>query len=137
MAQYEPTVRVSILETDISDCKTVFFTGFRFLNKEQALPDVLSIANVSLTVEEKSRTGWITDVFVHPEYRLQQVGTAMMRAVLKYALQYLLEGVSLKVEMKNAEAIGLYRKFGFFASGEDNDEVLLMSVCLKDVQIRV
>ena len=61
--------------------------------------------------------GSITNVAVSPDIRRQGVGAALLEAVLRYADQSALRSLTLEVRASNAEAIGLYRKYGFAPVG--------------------
>jgi len=65
----------------------------------------------------QSHSGWIS-LFVHDEFHGRGTGTLMMKAIIAMADLLLdLKRVQLIVHCDNAQAISLYRKFGFYIEG--------------------
>ena len=84
------------------------------------LEDVTLIGTGSLTVHPspRMRHGATLGILVHTGYQNQGVGTALMKAVLDLADNWLmLVRVELEVFADNARAIHLYEKFGFEKEG--------------------
>ena len=59
--------------------------------------------------------GQITNIAVHPDYRRQGIGKAIVGALLKYAMDEKFEEVTLEVRKSNDAAQALYRSMGFRA----------------------
>ena len=84
------------------------------------LEDGTLIGTGSLTVHPspRMRHGATLGILVHTGYQDQGVGTALMKAVLDLADNWLmLVRVELEVFADNARAIHLYEKFGFEKEG--------------------
>lgn len=61
--------------------------------------------------------GYICNVAVAPEYRRQQIGKAMLTALLEKGKKAGLTAFTLEVRKSNQPAISLYQKLGFEAAG--------------------
>lgn len=61
--------------------------------------------------------GHITNVAVDPEYRRMQVGSALIKTMLKATIELGLKSHTLEVRAGNEPAKALYRKFGFEEAG--------------------
>lgn len=61
--------------------------------------------------------GQITNIAVHPDFRRQGLGGAILEALLKEAARRNLESVVLEVRASNTAAIALYERYGFTAVG--------------------
>ena len=61
--------------------------------------------------------GELVNIAVHPNFRRQGVGRAMMADLLKMAKSLGVTQLVLEVRMSNAEAIALYKKQGFSLLG--------------------
>ncbi|NES93766.1 MAG: ribosomal protein S18-alanine N-acetyltransferase [Desertifilum sp. SIO1I2] len=59
----------------------------------------------------------ITIVAVHPDYRAQGLGQALLFSLLKVARDCALERATLEVRASNQAAVRLYEKFGFAVAG--------------------
>ncbi len=74
----------------------------------------------------------ITLLGIHPEYRGDGLGTAMLHALLWVAWKRGLERATLEVRASNFTALSIYRKFGFQEAGrrqryyQDNGEDALI-----------
>lgn len=74
----------------------------------------------------------ITILAIHPEYRRQGLGQALLVALLKSAWQRELKWATLEVRASNQAAISLYQQFGFQEAGrrkryyQDNGEDALI-----------
>lgn len=74
----------------------------------------------------------ITLLGIHPDYRGQGLGMAMLHALLREATNRQLERATLEVRVSNHLAISLYQKFGFQEAGrrrryyQDTDEDALI-----------
>lgn len=95
---------------------------------------VTAYGGMLITVDE----GQITNIAVHPDYRRQGLGDAVVKALLKHAKAAHLLSVSLEVRASNAAAIALYRKNGFREVGRRKgfytkpaEDALIMEVRLK------
>lgn len=84
------------------------------------------IGAVSIQRLSETPTGWIHDLWVHPDYRRNGVARNLMRRLLIYAERCKMEGVSLKVRVDNEAAIQLYHSLGFFRAGEEEPGQALM-----------
>ena len=70
---------------------------------------VTAYGGMLITVDE----GQITNIAVHPDYRRQGLGDAVVKALLRHAKSARLSSVSLEVRASNAAAIALYKNNGF------------------------
>ena len=61
--------------------------------------------------------GHITTVAVDPVWQRHGVGALLMIDLHKYAINRLLESLTLEVRVSNAAAIALYRRFGYAPAG--------------------
>ncbi len=61
--------------------------------------------------------GDITNVAVHPKYRKQGIGNALVNALLREALLLGISEITLEVRVSNQTAIHLYEKNGFVSEG--------------------
>lgn len=59
--------------------------------------------------------GQITNIAVHPDYRRQGIGRAIVGALLKHAMDEKFEEVTLEVRKSNQPAQAMYRSMGFKA----------------------
>lgn len=76
---------------------------------------------LDMTVQAWHRTGWINDMAVSKAYRRQGIGTALLRAALRWAKDHELRAVMLETQTKNYPAISFYRKRGFTFCGFNDD----------------
>ncbi len=76
-------------------------------------PPVTAYGGMLITVDE----GQITNIAVHPDYRRQGLGAAVLRSLLRHAKDARLESVSLEVRASNTAAIALYKGAGFVEAG--------------------
>lgn len=77
--------------------------------------------------------GHVTTIAVDPEWRRHQIGTRLMLLLARRARGYGATAMTLEVRMGNAEAQGLYRKFGMVPAGvrrnyysDVNEDALVM-----------
>ena len=61
--------------------------------------------------------GQVTNVAVRPDFRRRGLGALIVEAFIREARERGLEQISLEVRASNEAAIGLYRRFGFYAAG--------------------
>ncbi|NLI60594.1 MAG: ribosomal protein S18-alanine N-acetyltransferase [Clostridiales bacterium] len=59
----------------------------------------------------------ITNVAVHPDYRGIGIGEAIMKALIKTAVNLKVDGMTLEVRVSNKIAQNLYEKLGFTGVG--------------------
>jgi len=76
---------------------------------------------LDMTVQAWHRTGWINDMAVSKRYRHQGIGTALLRAALRWAKDHELRAVMLETQTKNYPAISFYQKHGFTFCGFNDD----------------
>lgn len=76
-----------------------------------------------------SNSMFITDVSVLSEFMNFGVASTLLESCIQYAIEKKNSEVLLEVHRDNRRAIGLYRKFGFENSGE-NDSFVVMSIKL-------
>ncbi len=95
---------------------------------------VAAYGGMLITVDE----GQITNIAVHPDYRRQGLGDAVVKALLRHAKSARLMSVSLEVRASNAAAIALYKANGFREVGRRKgfytkpaEDALIMEVKLK------
>ena len=74
---------------------------------------VVAYGGMVIAVDE----GQITNIAVHPDYRGQGMGKAVVLALMKHAKTHHLANITLEVRASNAPAIGLYRQLGFVEIG--------------------
>ncbi|MCL2497405.1 MAG: ribosomal protein S18-alanine N-acetyltransferase [Symbiobacteriaceae bacterium] len=91
--------------------------------------EILAYAGIWLILEE----GHITNVAVHPKYRRQGLGRAVLERLLRLARCYGIQATTLEVRPSNLVAINLYLSFGFEITGErpgyytdTNEDALLL-----------
>jgi ribosomal protein S18 acetylase RimI-like enzyme len=72
---------------------------------------------------------------VHPDYRSQGIGSALLTAALESARRIGLEQVELDVFASNAQAIRLYERFGFEVEGRKRRARKLDGMCDDSVQM--
>ena len=76
--------------------------------------------------------GHITNIAVHPEYRSQGVGKALLESIIRLAKSEKILRITLEVRKSNIIAQALYLKYGFKVEGirynyyEDNGEDALI-----------
>lgn len=74
----------------------------------------------------------ITILAVHPDYRHQGLGQALLVALLETACDRALERATLEVRASNSAAVSLYQKFGFKIAGRrrryypDDEDALIL-----------
>lgn len=74
----------------------------------------------------------ITILAVHPSYRHQGLGQALLIALLEVAERRALERATLEVRASNQVAVSLYQKFGFKVAGRrrryypDNEDAIIL-----------
>ncbi|ADQ03880.1 ribosomal-protein-alanine acetyltransferase [Caldicellulosiruptor owensensis OL] len=61
--------------------------------------------------------GHITNIAVHPQKRGQGIGRLLLSALISYAKENGLVGLTLEVRSKNYVAISLYKSLGFIQEG--------------------
>lgn len=61
--------------------------------------------------------GHITNIAVHPEFRGEGVGSALMEGLIGHAVETGIVAMTLEVRKSNIVAQALYRKFGFVDAG--------------------
>lgn len=59
----------------------------------------------------------VTNIAVHPEYRRQGVGKAVMLKMMEEAVRLSIQRMTLEVRVSNAGAIALYERLGFEQGG--------------------
>lgn len=84
-----------------------------YLLAEDAAGGVIGYAGCWLSFGE----GQITNVAVAPEARGQQVGTALLAALIEAVKKRGVTAMTLEVRPSNAAALALYGKFGFEPAG--------------------
>lgn len=79
----------------------------------------------------------ISDLMVHPTYRDQGIGTAMIQHLTQYCLARKVSCIELGVAMSNQRALALYRRLGFKDSytlqldlGQGTEPVLYLAIDL-------
>ena len=77
--------------------------------------------------------GHITNIAVHPEFRGNGAGSAMMEGLISVARERCIEGLTLEVRKSNVQAIALYKKYGFENGGlrkayyaDNNEDAIIM-----------
>jgi len=79
----------------------------------------------------------ISDLIVHPSYRGQGIGTAMIQYLTQYILTSKVNCIELGVAMSNPRALALYRRLGFKDSytlqlnlGQGTEPILYLAIDL-------
>lgn len=77
--------------------------------------------------------GHITNIAVHPEFRGNGIGSALMESLVEYAESAGISGMTLEVRKSNITAQALYRKYGFENGGtrkayyaDNNEDAIIM-----------
>jgi len=98
-------------------------------SKESFLEEVENSYAIYFVYEEDSKVwgfagmhhivdeGHITNIAVHPQKRRQGIGKALLCALISYARENGIIGLTLEVRSKNIPAISLYKSFGFKEAG--------------------
>jgi len=75
----------------------------------------------------------ITNLAVHPQYRRQHVGKALLAMLINYAKLHGVTRMTLEVRESNVAAQALYRQFGFTSQGvrkgyytDNNENAIIM-----------
>ena len=76
-------------------------------------PQVVGYCGVWHVVDE----GHITNLAVHPEWRGQGIGRMLMTAMMDWAEEHRVDGMTLEVRAGNLVAQALYASFGFAFAG--------------------
>ncbi len=84
-----------------------------FLVAETADGTPVGYAGMHVAVDE----GYFANVAVHPDYRKQGVGDALIAAFVAYGKERNFYRLALEVRVSNAPAIRLYEKHGFVKDG--------------------
>lgn len=72
---------------------------------------------LDMTVQAWHQTGWVNNLVVAKGYRRQGIGTALMKAALRWAEERNLRTIMLETQTKNYPAICFYQKHGFVFCG--------------------
>lgn len=75
----------------------------------------------------ETRTGYITNVSVLPNYQRQGIASELMRQVIELAREKGFIALELEVLPDNTRALGLYRKFGFATIGNKGRKTIMRS----------
>ncbi len=93
--------------------------------------DIVGYAGLMMTLDE----GHVTTVAVDPRWHRQGIGTRLLLALAREAVERGATGMTLEVRMSNSGAQDLYRRFGFSPVGvrkgyyqETNEDALVMWV---------
>jgi [ribosomal protein S18]-alanine N-acetyltransferase len=93
--------------------------------------DVVGYAGLMLSMED----GHVTTIAVDPKWHRHQIGTRLMLALAREALEREARNLTLEVRLSNKGAQFLYRRFGFAPVGvrknyypETNEDALVMWV---------
>jgi ribosomal-protein-alanine N-acetyltransferase len=77
--------------------------------------------------------GHITNISVHPEFRRNGVGSALMSSLIEISREAGIMSITLEVRKSNLAARALYAKFGFKESGlrkayyaDNNEDAIIM-----------
>lgn len=74
---------------------------------------VVGYGGVWIVVDE----GHITNIAVHPDYRGQGIGEAIVKSLIALAKEHNITSITLEVRPTNTAALNLYKKFGFKVEG--------------------
>lgn len=74
---------------------------------------LIAYAGIWLILDE----GHITNVAVHPDYRMQGAGTCLMDTLIAICHKNNIISMTLEVRKSNADALKLYRKYNFVEEG--------------------
>ena len=108
-------------------------TGIVVLDNTTSSEMILAYGQVTQWV----KCAEISDLFVHPTYRGQGIGTAMIQYLTHHALAIQVNCVELGVAISNQRALALYRRLGFKDSytlqldlGQGTEPVLYLAIDL-------
>lgn len=76
------------------------------------------------------RSACIRQLFVHPDYRMQGIGTMLVECALKVSRAAGCEAIGLSLAKSNDEAADFYRRLGFFFAYEYDDGSFVLSKSL-------
>lgn len=74
---------------------------------------VVGYGGVWIVIDE----GHITNIAVHPDYRGQGIGEALVKSLIALAKEHNVTRITLEVRPTNTAALNLYKKFGFIIQG--------------------
>lgn len=74
---------------------------------------IIGYGGIWIVVDE----GHITNIAVHPDYRGQGIGEALVKSLIGIAKEHNVVRITLEVRPTNTAALNLYKKFGFKVEG--------------------
>jgi ribosomal-protein-alanine N-acetyltransferase len=90
---------------------------------------LIAYAGIWLILDE----GHITNVAVHPNYRMQGAGTCLMNSLIEICHNNNITSMTLEVRKSNVEALKLYKKYNFAQEGlrkfyyaDNNEDAIIM-----------
>jgi ribosomal protein S18 acetylase RimI-like enzyme len=108
-------------------------TGIVVLDNTRSSEMIIAYGQVTQWV----KCAEISDLFVHPSYRGQGIGTAMIQYLTHHVLTLQVSCVELGVAISNQRALALYRRLGFKDSytlqldlGKGTESVLYLAIDL-------
>lgn len=88
--------------------------------------------------------GQVTNIAVHPKYRRQGLGGAIVEELIAEAARRGLEQIALEVRASNEAAIRLYRQAGFYEAGvrrrfyrNPTEDAMVMLLAIDEIQINI
>lgn len=79
-----------------------------------------------------TRIGFITNVSVIKEYQGFGIASKLLSNTIKYGKNNGFISVALEVNIKNSNAIKLYEKYGFVATEQSQDKIIMKRIILSD-----
>lgn len=72
---------------------------------------------LDMVVHTWNKTGWVNNLVVSKDKRRRGVGTALLRAAIRWSEEKKLQAIVLETQTKNDPAISFLKKHGFLFSG--------------------
>lgn len=83
------------------------------------------VGMVAMYVNENIE-GYITNVSVYSEYGGKGIASQIFNNLLAYSEENNISSIKLEVNVSNAFAISLYKKFGFKSIDEKNNQIIML-----------
>ncbi len=113
LAEHGIEASAEALAPVLGDAVADIARGFLILARDSGrIVGVAYVATV-LSVEHCGPVAWLEELYVSPDCRHRGIGTALMTAVLKRALEAGIVAIDLEVDASHSRAMALYQRFGF------------------------
>ncbi|HEY1499757.1 MAG TPA: GNAT family N-acetyltransferase [Acidobacteriaceae bacterium] len=104
------------LTPDPANPGPILRTALVALSSEPA-PKIQAFAAATLLVDGEQNLCQLDSIAVHPDARRRALGSALLRALLAWAVENGAHHFSLEVRAGNAAALALYQRLGFLPEG--------------------